>query len=329
MIDDVLKRFKKKFGDEDIKLASDLKNSKESVVSTGILTLDVALGIGGLPLGKIFELYGQESSGKTSLSLIVTSQMQKAGKACAFIDAENSFDPVWAETLGVNLDNLIVINPVSLEDSLDKMEFLITNGIGFVVYDSVVAAPTVSQSAGEYGDTHVGVRARVLSNALSKIIPVLRKNMSSILFINQIREKIGTYGNPETTPGGRALKYFSSIRMNTRKRPIKGDEFPVGDEISVTVEKNKFAPPQRKAKFLLFYDGRYSIDYVELLQRLELVEKAGAWYTDTVTGKRFHGSSSMLEEIMNDENYRNLLEQKIREKIGSVDLTTLSEEDDE
>jgi recombination protein RecA len=328
MVEDILKKFRKKFSEDDIKIAKEVRNDKEEVVSTGILTVDYALGIGGLPLGKIYELYGQESSGKTSLSLIIASQMQKKGKTCAFIDAENSFDPDWAATLGVDIDNLIIVNPMSLEDSLDKVEFLISNGVGFIVYDSVVAAPTVSQNSGEYGDTHVGVRARVLSNALSKMIPVLRKNLASILFINQVREKIGVYGNPETTPGGRALKFFSSIRMNTRKRSIKGEEFPVGDEIFITIEKNKFAPPQRKAKFLLFYDGKYSIDYVELLQKLEIVEKTGAWYNEKVTGKRFHGASAMLEEIMNNQDYKNIMEQKIKEKISSVDVLSENDHDE-
>lgn len=319
-IEKIISSYAKKFKKDEIYLGSKLQQTKEEVVSTGILTLDLALGIGGIPMGKMLEVYGQESSGKTSLSLILISQMQKQGNICAFIDAESSFDPSWASSLGVDLDSLLVIETVSLEDALEKMEFLLSNGVKFIVFDSIAAPPTVSQTTADYGDSLVGVRARVLSMALSKLMPILRENKSTVLFINQIREKIGVYGNPETTPGGRSLKFFASIRMNMKKKTIKeGEEF-IGDEVTVVIEKNKFAPPMKKAKFLLLYDGTYTIDYAELLNRLELVEKSGSWYRELITGENrtFHGASALIEAINSDENFRNIVEKTIKEKIYSL-----------
>ncbi|MEM4523129.1 MAG: hypothetical protein QW738_07970 [Nitrososphaeria archaeon] len=330
-IKQIISSYAKKFSKEEIYTGQELKQTKEEIVSTGILTVDLALGIGGIPMGKIIEVYGQESSGKTTFSLITISQMQKANKICAFIDAENSFDPIWAETLGVNLDELLLIEANSLEESLEKLEFLINQGVQYVVYDSIVAPPTVSQNKADYGDSLVGVRARVLSMALSKLMPVLRQNKATIMFINQIREKIGVYGNPETTPGGRALKFFSSLRLNMRKKPIKDEDGEIGDEVHVKVEKNKFAPPMKRAKFLLFYDGTYTIDYPEILSQLGLVKKSGAWYKEQITGeeKTFHGAIQLIEEIKNNKPFAELVDQKIREKITNLKSVSLSQEEEE
>lgn len=328
-LEKIIKSYTKKFGKDEIYLGTDLKKTKEEVISTGILTLDLALGIGGIPTGKMIEVYGQESSGKTSLSLILTAKMQEAGKICAFIDAESSFDPSWAASLGVDLDNLLLVETNSLEDALEKVEFLLSEGVGFLAFDSIAAPPTAQQAAADYGDSLVGVRARVLSMALSKLMPILRENKSTILFINQIREKIGVYGNPETTPGGRALKFFSSIRMNLKKKPLKNGEEYTGDEINIVVEKNKFAPPMRKAKFLLMYDGTYTIDYPEILQKLGLVEKSGAWYKELVTGQTFHGANALMEQILSDKQFKDSVDNAIRQKILSLNNNSVFEEDED
>lgn len=319
-IEDIIKSYTKRFGKEEIKIGSELQKIKEEVISTGILTLDYALGIGGIPMGKIIEMYGQESSGKTSLALIIAGQMQKSGKLVAFIDAESSFDPNWAVSLGCDIDKLLVVEANSLEDSLEKLQFLIMNGVSFIVYDSIVAPPTESQNVGDYGDAQIGVRARILSSALSKLLPVMRNNKATVLFINQLREKVGVYGNPETTPGGRALKYFSSLRLNLRKKVIKeSDEF-VGDEIYITIEKNKFAPPLKKAKFILFYDGTYVIDYVELATNLGILIKAGAWYRDEVNQKQFHGGQNFINALLTDKEYKQKIDEEILKKLKGKNL---------
>lgn len=328
-IKEILKKYEKEFGKETAFVADEIKSTKEEIVPTGILSLDMALGIGGLPKGKIYELYGQESSGKTTLSLIILSQFQKQDVVCAFIDAENSFDQDWAKALGVDTSSLLVLNVDSLEDAFTKLEFSLQNGVGFIVFDSVAAPPTVSQTNADFTDSTVGVRARVMSIALSKLLPTIRKNKASLLFINQVREKIGVYGNPETTPGGRALKFFSSIRMATSKKPIKSYEDVIGDEIIIKVDKNKFAPPMKKAKFLLYYDGRYMIDYIEILSRLELISKSGAWIRELITEekKQFHGSQALLDEISNNKEFREIVDKAIYSKISLLSET--SEEVDE
>ncbi len=328
-LNEIIKSYAKKFSKEEIYVASELQKINEQVVSTGILTLDLATGIGGIPMGKILEIYGQESSGKTSLSLIITSQVQKAGKISAFIDAESTFDPQWAASLGVNIDELLVVTANSLEDSLEKLQFLLLNGVEFVVYDSIAAPPTEAQNAGDFGDATIGVRARVLSSALSKLLPIIRENKATIIFLNQLREKIGVYGNPETTPGGRALKFYSSLRFNMRKKVLKENEEVIGDEVTIVVEKNKFAPPMKKAKFILFYDGTYTIDYVDILQRLGLLEKAGAWYTELITGEKHHGAQALLEKINKNKEYKEKIDGEIRSRIYSSNVLEESKDDSE
>lgn len=331
-IKDLLREYEKKFGKESLFVAEELRTSKEEVISTGILSLDLALGIGGLPVGKIYEIYGQESSGKTTLSLIIASQFQKHGKTVAFLDAENSFDVSWAETLGIDTKSFFVADVDSLEDAFKKIEFFMKNGVDFVILDSIAAPPTVSQVNADFTDSMMGVRARVISMALSKLMPIIRKSKSSLLFVNQIREKMVAYGNPEVTPGGRALKFFASIRMSTRKKLIEDeDEIFVGDEITVKIEKNKFAPPMKKAKFLLYYDGFYTIDYVDLLTKLDLITKSGAWYVENFTGNnmRFHGKQKILEEIKQNPDFKKLVDQIITQKINSLNIVEdASSEDD-
>lgn len=326
-IDSILKSFKKEFGDS-IEVASKIKFNG-SVVKTGVLTIDLALGVGGIPLGKIVELYGQESSGKTTLSLLLIKQAQAMGLLTALIDAKSSFDPAWAATLGVNLESLLVIEPDSLEDALSKLEFLVSKGVQFIVFDSVPAAPAASENQGDFGDSHVGVRARILSSALAVLTPKLRDNQATVLFINQIREKIGVYGNPETTPGGRALKFFSSIRINLRKKQVKDKEEAVGDEILAIIEKNKFAPPGKRAKFILMYDGNITINYVEILSSLGYLEKAGAWFYMKLPGedeKKFHGSNEVMSYVLENEQVQKRIEELLLQK--KADFLEKSENED-
>lgn len=322
-IENILKSFKKEFGDS-IEVASKIKFNG-TVVKTGVITIDLALGVGGIPLGKIVELYGQESSGKTTLSLLLIKQAQAKGLLAALIDAESSFDPAWAATLGVNLESLLVIEPDSLEDALTKLEFLVSKGVQFIVFDSVPAAPAASENQGDFGDSHVGVRARILSSALAVLTPKLRDKQATVLFINQIREKIGVYGNPETTPGGRALKFFASIRINLRKKQVKDKEEVIGDEILAIIEKNKFAPPGKRAKFILMYDGNITINYVEILSALGYLEKAGAWFYLKLPGqeeKKFHGSNEVMSYVLENEDVKNTIEELLLQKKTDVLETT-------
>ena len=253
-------------------------------VSTGALALDVALGIGGLPRGRVTEIFGPESSGKTTLALHVVAEAQRTGGVCAYIDAEHALDPIYARAIGVDVDEMLISQPDTGEQALEIADVLIRSGaIDVVVIDSVAALTPRAEIEGEMGDTHVGLQARLMSQALRKLTANLNKTRSLCIFINQLREKIGVmFGSPETTPGGRALKFYSSVRLDIRRiESIKNGAEAVGNRTRVRVVKNKTAPPFRTAEFDIMYSQGISREgsVLDLAVGLDIVKKSGAWYT--------------------------------------------------
>jgi recombination protein RecA len=328
-LESLIKSFKKEFGDT-IDVAENVGISKDSLLSTSILTLDLAIG-GGIPKKRIVEIYGQESSGKTSLSLVLIREAQKRGFLCSFIDAESSFDPFWSKSIGVDTSSLLVVTPDSFEDALKKLEFLLKQGSDFIVFDSIPALPTVTESQNEIGDANIAIKARILSSTLARINPLIRDNEAIVVFINQIREKVGVYGNPETTPGGRALKFFSSLRLNLRKKTIKDSDEYVGEEVVVKVEKNKLAPPGKEARYILYYDGRIVVDYASILLKLDLAEKSGAWYMvniPNILNERFHGKDQLNDRIYSNNEIKEKVEKFILEQLKNKKGVVLDGEDD-
>ncbi len=254
------------------------------VIPTGSVALDVALGCGGLPRGRIVEIYGPESSGKTTLTLHAIAEAQRAGGVCAFIDAEHALDPQYARRLGVDLDDLLISQPDCGEQALEIADTLVRTGaIDLIVVDSVAALTPRAEIEGEMGDAHMGLQARLMSQALRKLTGVMSKNRTCVVFINQLRQKIGViYGNPETTPGGNALKFYCSVRLDIRrKKAIKRGEETIGSEVKVKVVKNKLAPPFREAEFEILYGTGINKlgDLVDVGEKLGLMEKSGTWYS--------------------------------------------------
>ncbi len=280
-----LGQIEKQFGKGSVMRMGDVGAVRDTdVVSTGSLALDVALGIGGLPRGRVVEIYGPESSGKTTLTLQVIAEVQKTGGTAAFIDAEHALDPVYAEKLGVQIDDLLVSQPDTGEQALEITDMLVrSSAVDVVVVDSVAALTPKAEIEGEMGDSHMGLHARLMSQALRKLTSNIKRSNTLVIFINQIRMKIGVmFGNPETTTGGNALKFYSSVRLDIRRIGAikKGDEI-VGNETRVKVVKNKMAPPFKQAQFEILYGQGISRqgELIELGVREGLVDKAGAWYS--------------------------------------------------
>jgi len=278
-----LSQIERQFGKGSIMKMGDRAAMDIANVSTGSLGLDVALGIGGLPYGRICEIYGPESSGKTTLTLSVIAQAQRDGKTCAFIDAEHALDPIYAEKLGVNIDELIVSQPDTGEQALEICDMLTRSGaVDVVVVDSVAALVPKAEIEGEIGDSHVGLAARMMSQAMRKLTGNIKNNNVLVVFINQIRMKIGVmFGSPETTTGGNALKFYSSVRLDIRRiGAVKDGDEVVGNETRVKVVKNKVAPPFKQAEFQIMYGkGIYRLaEVIDWGVKLNLVEKSGAWY---------------------------------------------------
>ena len=286
-----------------MKLGEDHVPTVENSVSTGCLSLDVALGVGGVPRGRIIEVYGPESSGKTTLALHIVAEAQKAGGYAAYIDAEHAVDPEYSKNLGVNTEELLISQPDTGEQALEICETLVRSGaVDVIVIDSVAALVPRAELEGDMGDTHVGLQARLMSQALRKLTGTVSRSNTTVIFINQIREKIGVmFGNPETTPGGRALKFYSSIRMEIRRiTSLKDGGEMVGSRVRVKVVKNKVAPPFKQTEFDIMYGQgiSYEGDVLDLAVSGDIVEKTGAWYSfeDMKIGQGRENSKTYLKE---------------------------------
>ena len=325
-----LSQIEKQFGKGAVMKLGEFKTTDVEAISTGALSLDVALGIGGIPRGRIIEIYGPESSGKTTFALHMIAECQKSGGEAAFIDAEHALDPVYAKHLGVDIDNLIVSQPDTGEQALEIAEALIrSSAIDLVVVDSVAALVPKAEIDGEMGDTHVGLQARLMSQALRKLAGVLNRSNASLVFINQLREKVGVmFGSPETTPGGRALKFYASVRLDIRKiEAIKQDSEIVGNKVRVKVVKNKVAPPFRETEFDIIYGKGISKsgNILDLAVNLDIVEKAGAWFS--YNGERIgQGRENAKKYIENNPELMQELDQKVRKNFNEAFEQSLCEE---
>ena len=327
-------QIEKNFGKGSIMKLGEVGNVSVDSIPSGALSLDIALGIGGFPRGRIIEIYGPESSGKTTVALHAIAEAQKQGGVAAFIDAEHALDPVYARNLGVDIDNLIVAQPDTGEQALEIAEQLIRSGaVDIITIDSVAALVPKAEIDGEMGDSHVGLQARLMSQALRKITGVLNKSKTVAIFINQLREKVGImFGNPETTPGGRALKFYSSVRLEVRKQEaIKSNGEVTGSRTKVKVVKNKVAPPFREAVFDIMYGTGISNSgcILDIAAELDIINKSGAWfaYNGQKIGQGRENAKAFLEqnpEIMSEvekkvrDNYNTAFEKSMGE-IGEAD----------
>lgn len=318
-LDAALGQIEKQFGKNTIMRLGDTPTLAVDVVSTGSLTIDIALGIGGLPKGRIVEIFGPESSGKTTLTLQAIAQCQKAGGVCAFIDAEHALDPVYARNLGVDLDNLLVTQPDNGEQALEIADHLVRSGaVDLIVIDSVAALTPKAEIEGDMGDSHMGLQARLMSQALRKITGNAKRSNCMVIFINQIRMKIGVmFGSPETTTGGNALKFYASVRLDIRRvgQVKSGDEI-TGSATKVKVVKNKMAPPFKEALFNIMYGKGVdqAIELIELAAQHDIIQKAGAWYS--YNGNKIgQGKDNVAALLKENESLYNELLGLVREKL--------------
>lgn len=317
-LESALGQIEKQFGKGSVMKLGDFTAMNVESIPTGALSLDVALGIGGIPKGRIIEIFGPESSGKTTLALHMIAECQKRGGEAAFIDAEHALDPVYAKHLGVDIDNLIVSQPDTGEQALEIAEALVRSGaIDIIVVDSVAALVPKAEIDGDMGDAHVGLQARLMSQALRKLAGVLNKSNTAIVFINQLREKVGImFGNPETTPGGRALKFYASVRLDVRRiDSIKSSDAIIGNRTRIKVMKNKVAPPFKQAEFDIMYNEGISRtgNIVDVGVKEGIVQKSGAWfsYGDIRLGQGRENSKIYLKD---NPEVAIEIENKIREK---------------
>ena len=322
-------QIEKQFGKGSVMRLGENSHYNVESIPTGALSLDIALGIGGVPKGRIIEIYGPESSGKTTIALHIVAEAQKLGGEAAFIDAEHALDPTYAEALGVDVDSLVVSQPDTGEQALEITEALVRSGaIDVIVIDSVAALVPKAEIDGEMGDSHVGVQARLMSQALRKLAGVVNKSNTICIFINQLREKIGVmYGNPETTAGGRALKFYASVRMDVRRTETlkNGSEF-IGNRTRVKIVKNKVAPPFKEAEFDMMYGQGISREsnVLDVAVNLEIIRKGGSWfsYGEDRLGQ---GRENVKQYMIENPDFTDMIENQIREKLGMPLLPQKSE----
>ena len=322
-LDIALAQIEKQFGKGSImKLGENAAKMVVEVIPTGSLALDVALGVGGVPRGRVIEVYGPESSGKTTVSLHVIAEAQKMGGTAAFVDAEHALDPSYAKNLGVDIDNLLVAQPDTGEQALEICEALVRSGaVDIVVVDSVAALVPRAEIEGEMGDSHVGLHARLMSQALRKLTGAISKSRTTVVFINQIREKVGVmFGSPETTTGGRALKFYATIRLDVRRiETIKQGQDMVGNRTRVKVVKNKVAPPFKQAEFDIMYGEGISREgsIIDVGTEMDIINKSGAWYS--YSGERLgQGRENVKEHLKQNPALATEIELKIRQNISSA-----------
>jgi len=319
-LEQALKQIEKQFGKGSIMKLGEQTDRQISTVSSGSLALDIALGVGGYPRGRIIEIYGPESSGKTTVALHAIAEVQKLGGQAAFIDAEHALDPIYAQKLGVNIDELLLSQPDTGEQALEIAEALVRSGaVDIIVIDSVAALVPKAEIEGEMGDSHVGLQARLMSQALRKLSGAINKSKTIAIFINQIREKVGVmFGNPETTPGGRALKFYASVRLEVRRaEQIKQGNDMVGNKTKIKVVKNKVAPPFRTADVDIMYGEGISREgeIIDMGSELDIIQKSGSWYSykDERLGQGRENAKQFLKE--NPEIMEEIA-QEIRKKYG-------------
>ena len=329
LLADALKTIEKEYGKGSIMRLGDRANVSVDAIPSGSIALDAALGIGGYPKGRIIEIYGPESSGKTTLALHAIAECQKKGGRCAFIDAENAIDPIYAKNLGVDIDELILSQPDSGEQALEITEVLIKSGaIDLVVIDSVAALVPQAELDGEMGDSSVGLQARLMSKAMRKLAGVMNRSNCTAIFINQLREKVGVmFGNPETTPGGRALKFYSSVRLDVRKsETLKTGQDAYGNSVKIKVVKNKVAPPFKTAVVsIIFGEGISHIDEVVTLGvENNIIDKAGAWFS--YKGEKIgQGAASVREFLKKNPEIDTEITAQIKEKLFGTETATSEE----
>ncbi len=325
-----MSQIEKQFGKGSVMKLGEFKAMEIEAIPTGALSLDIALGIGGVPRGRIIEIYGPESSGKTTLALHIIAEAQKMGGEAAFIDAEHALDPVYSKKLGVDIDNLIVSQPDTGEQALEITESLVRSGaLDVIVVDSVAALVPKAEIDGDMGDSHMGLQARLMSQALRKLAGAINKSKTVLIFINQLREKIGVmFGNPETTTGGRALKFYASVRMDIRKTEnIKQDGEFKGSRVRVKVVKNKVAPPFREAEFDVVYGEGISKagNILDMAVNLDIIEKAGSWFS--YNGERIgQGRENVKKYLQDNPDILEEVETKVRENFAKAFEQSLGEE---
>ncbi|MFW6172356.1 MAG: recombinase RecA [Elusimicrobiota bacterium] len=321
-LDRAVTQIERRFGKGSImRLGDDKYNKNVDAIPTGALTLDIALGVGGIPRGRVVEIYGPEASGKTTLSLELVASAQKLGGNAAYIDAEHALDPVYSKKIGVDIDNLLISQPDYGEQALEVAETLVRSGaVDIIVIDSVAALVPKTELEGDMGDSHVGLQARLMSQALRKLTSTISKSTTTTIFVNQIREKIGImFGNPETTPGGRALKFYSTVRLDIRRiGSIKSGSDAVGNRIRVKVAKNKVAPPFKKAEFDIIYGEGISEEgcIMDMALKENIISKSGTWYSygDQQLGQ---GRMNTIEYLKENSDLKKEIEDKVKKKILS------------
>ena len=332
-LDAAISNIEKQFGKGSVmKLGDSTANMNVECIPTGSLSLDIALGLGGVPKGRVVEIYGPESSGKTTVALHMVAEVQKRGGIAGFIDAEHALDPVYAKNIGVDIDNLYISQPDSGEQALEICETMVRSGaIDIVIVDSVAALVPKAEIDGDMGDSHVGLQARLMSQALRKLTPVVSKNNCVVIFINQLREKVGVmFGNPETTTGGRALKFYASVRLDVRKiETLKSGGEVIGNRTRVKIVKNKVAPPFREAEFDIMFGKGISTegDLIDLASNVGIVQKSGAWFS--YNGEKIgQGRENAKQFLLNNPELKDEIDKKVRAHYGIGEEADTAEAED-